>query len=311
MDPASLAVLLARLAGVAEEGLAVLRRSASSPNINERVDCSTALFTADGELLAQSESIPVHLGSMPASVRAVTDAVGALAPGDQAVVNDPYAGGTHLNDVTVVAPVHVDDALVGWVANRAHHADVGGTVPGSIPADATHIDEEGIRLSPTQLTDEVRSRFIAASRTPDERAGDFDAQAGANHVMAQRLAEIVAEDWPLDEVLAYGERRMRAAVAELPDGTWTFDDVLDSTGAGDAQRAPATIRVAVTVAGEEVTFDFTGSDAQSAGNVNAVEAVTGSAVAFALRSATDPTIPANGGAMRPVRVIAPAGTIVA
>jgi N-methylhydantoinase B len=311
MDPASLAVLLARLSGVAEEGLAVLRRSASSPNINERVDCSTALFSADGELLAQSESIPVHLGSMPASVRAVIDAVGVLASGEQAVVNDPYAGGTHLNDVTVVAAVHVDGAMVGWVANRAHHADVGGTVPGSIPADATHIDEEGIRLAPTLLTDEVRAAFIAASRTPEERAGDFDAQAGANRVMARRLAEIAAEDWPLDEVLAYGERRMRAAVAELPDGTWTFDDVLDSTGALPAQRAPATIRLAVTVAGEEVTFDFTGTDAQSAGNVNAVEAVTVSAVAFALRSATDPTIPANGGAMRPVRVIAPAGSIVA
>ncbi|MEY2474457.1 MAG: N-methylhydantoinase [Actinomycetota bacterium] len=311
MDPASLAVLLARLSGVAEEGLAVLRRSASSPNINERVDCSTALFTADGELLAQSESIPVHLGSMPASVRAVIDAVGALAPGDEAVVNDPYAGGTHLNDVTVVAPVHDGDDLVGWVANRAHHADVGGTAPGSIPADATHIDEEGIRLSPTRLTPEVRARFLAASRTPDERAGDFDAQVGANGVMAQRFAEVIAEGAALDEVLAYGERRMRAALGELRDGTWEFSDVLDSTGAGDAQRAPATIRVALTVAADTVTFDFTGTDAQSAGNVNAVEAVTVSAVAFALRSATDPTIPANGGAMRPVRVIAPAGSIVA
>jgi N-methylhydantoinase B/oxoprolinase/acetone carboxylase alpha subunit len=311
MDPATLAVLLARLSGIAEEGLAVLRRSASSPNIKERVDCSTALFTADGELLAQSESIPVHLGSMPASVRAVIDTVGALEAGAQAVVNDPYAGGTHLNDVTVVAPVHHGGALVGWVANRAHHADVGGTVPGSIPADATHIDEEGIRLSPLRLTDAVRDQFIAASRTPDERAGDFDAQVGANGVMAQRLAELIAEDAALDEVIAYGERRMRAALNALPDGTWTFEDVLDSTGSGAAQRGPATIRVALTVAGDADTFDFSGTDPQSAGNVNAVEAVTTSAVAFALRSATDPTIPANGGAMRPVRVVAPAGSIVA
>jgi N-methylhydantoinase B/oxoprolinase/acetone carboxylase alpha subunit len=312
MDPASLAVLLARLSGVAEEGLAVLRRSASSPNIKERVDCSTALFNAAGELLAQSESIPVHLGSMPASVRAVIDALGALAPGEQAVVNDPYAGGTHLNDVTVVAPVHHDGELVGWVANRAHHADVGGTAPGSIPADATHIDDEGIRLSPTLLDDAVRARFIAASRTPEERAGDFDAQAGANHVMAQRLAEVVLEEHgALDEVLAYGERRMRAALAALPDGRWEFRDVLDSTGADPSQRVPATITLTLTVNGEAVTFDFTGSAPQSAGNVNAVEAVTVSAVSFALRSATDPTIPANGGAMRPVTVVAPAGTIVA
>ena len=308
MDPASLAVLLARLTGAAEEGLAVLRRSASSPNINERVDCSTALFTAGGELLAQSESIPVHLGSMPASVRAVLDALGDLGPGEQAVVNDPYAGGTHLNDVTVVAPVHHDGAVVGWVANRAHHADVGGTAPGSIPADATHIDDEGIRLAPSRLTDAVRAEFVAASRTPEERAGDFDAQAGANRVMAARFAEVVAEGWPLDEVIAYGERRMRAAIAALADGSWDFADVLDSTGEG---RAPATIRLALTVAGDDVTFDFTGSDPQSPGNVNAVAAVTVSAVAFALRSVTDPTIPANGGAMRPVRVVAPAGSIVA
>jgi N-methylhydantoinase B/oxoprolinase/acetone carboxylase alpha subunit len=311
LDPAALAVLLARLAGVAEEGLAVLRRSASSPNIKERADCSTALFTGGGELLAQSESIPVHLGSMPASVRSVIDALGPLEAGEQAVVNDPYAGGTHLNDVTVVAPVHHRGRLVGWVANRAHHADVGGAAPGSIPAHATHIAEEGLRLPPVQLTAGIREVFLAASRTPDERAGDLDAQTGANGVMAERLEEVIAEGWPIEEVLAYGERRMRAALAELPDGTWGFSDFLDSTGAGEGQRAPASIAVAVTVDGGDVTFDFGGTDLQSAGNVNAVEAVTVSAVSFALRSATDPSIPANGGAMRPVTVVAPAGTVVA
>ena len=311
LDPAGLAVLLARLAGVAEEGLAVLRRSASSPNIKERADCSTALFSPEGELLAQSESIPVHLGSMPASVRSVLDRLGPLEPGQQAVVNDPYEGGTHLNDVTVVAPVHHDGVLVGWVANRAHHADVGGAAPGSIPADATHIAQEGLRLPPVLLATEVREIFLAASRTPEERAGDLDAQAGANGVMAERLAEVVGERWPLGEVLAYGERRMRAALHDLPDGTWTFTDVLDSTGAAGAQRDQATIVVAVTVAGGAITFDFAGTDPQSGGNVNAVEAVTLSAVAFAIRSATDPTIPANGGAMRPVTVVAPAGSLVA
>jgi N-methylhydantoinase B/oxoprolinase/acetone carboxylase alpha subunit len=308
LDPAALAVLLARLSGVAEEMLAVLRRSASSPNIKERADCSTALFSAAGELLAQSESIPVHLGSMPASVRAVVDALGDLAPGEQAVVNDPYAGGTHLNDVTVVAPVHADGRLVGWVANRAHHADVGGAEPGSIPAEATHLAQEGLRLPPVRLTDEVRAVFLAASRTPGERSGDLDAQAGANRVGAERLAELVAEGWPLEEVLAYGERRMRAALAALPDGSWTFDDVLDSVGAG---LGPGRIAVRVTVEHESITFDFDGTDPQSPGNVNAVRAVTESAVAFALRSATDPTIPANGGALRPVQVLAPSGSLVA
>jgi N-methylhydantoinase B/oxoprolinase/acetone carboxylase alpha subunit/ribosomal protein S18 acetylase RimI-like enzyme len=311
LDPAGLAVLLARLADVAEDGLAVLRRSASSPNIKERADCSTALFTPDGELLAQSESIPVHLGSMPASVHAVIERLGELDEGEQAVVNDPYEGGTHLNDVTVVAPVRQDGRLVGWVANRAHHADIGGAAPGSIPADATHIAQEGIRLPPVRLTDEVRDVFLAASRTPDERAGDLAAQAGANRVMARRLGEVVAEGWPLAEVLDYGERRMRAALGDLPDGSWRFTDVLDSTGAGPGQREPATIAVTVTVAGDAVTFDFEGTDRQGGGNVNAVEAVTVSAVAFALRATTEHDIPANGGAMRPVRVLAPTGSLVA
>ena len=307
LDPASLAVLLARLSGVAEEMLAALRRSASSPNIKERADCSSALFAADGELLAQSESIPVHLGSMPASVRSVVGVLGPLPPGEQAVVNDPYAGGTHLNDVTVVAPVHVDGSLVGWVANRAHHADVGGAAPGSIPADATDIAQEGLRLPPVRLTDEVRTLFLAASRTPVERVGDLDAQIGANRIGAARLGDVVAEGRPLDEVLAYGERRMRAALGALPDGTWTAEDVLDSVGAG---LGVGRLSVRVTVAGSEIEFDFAGTDQQSPGNVNAVRAVTESAVAFALRSATDPTIPANGGALRPVRVAAPEGSLV-
>ena len=311
LDPAGLAVLLARLAGVADEGLAVLRRSASSANIKERADCSAALFSAAGELVAQSESIPVHLGSMPASVRAVIDRLGPLPAGEQAMVNDPYAGGTHLNDVTVVAPVHHGGALVGWVANRAHHADVGGAAPGSLPADATHIAQEGLRLPPVRLTPEVEELFLAASRTPEERAGDLAAQAGANRVMADRLAEVMGEGWPLDEVLDYGERRMRAALRDLPDGAWRFSDVLDSTGSGPDQRSPARVSVTVTIDGDTITFDFAGTDPQSGGNVNAVEAVTVSAVAFALRATTEPDIPPNGGALRPVRVLAPPGSLVA
>src|SRR3954452_13079875 len=222
LDPAALQVLVYRLAGIADEMGGVLRRAAFSPNIKERADCSAALFTADGELLLQAEHIPVHLGSMPASVRAAIDRFGdQIKTGQQVILNDPFAGGTHLNDITLVAPVHVDGALAGWVANRAHHADVGGAAPGSIPADATEIYQEGLRLPPMLLTDEVRAVLYANSRTPVERGGDLDAQVGANAVGAGRLEAIIASGAPCDEVLEYAERRMRAALREMPDGAWT------------------------------------------------------------------------------------------
>jgi N-methylhydantoinase B/oxoprolinase/acetone carboxylase alpha subunit len=311
LDPASLQVLISRLTGVADEMGAVLRRAASSPNIKERADCSAALFTADGELLVQAEHIPVHLGSMPASVRAAIDhvGVGALVAGDHVILNDPFAGGTHLNDITLVTPCFLDGALVGWAANRAHHADVDGMVPGSIPPEATEIAQEGLRIPPVVLSPAVVALLLANSRTPDERRGDLDAQVGANEVGVARLRELAQE--PLQEIVDYGERRMRAAIGSLTDGIYEFGDVLDSSGPAEPQRQPVPIRVRVTVRGSEVTFDFTGSAAQQPGNVNAVEAVTVSSVAFALRSATDPTIPANGGAMRPVRVVAPARSVVA
>jgi N-methylhydantoinase B/oxoprolinase/acetone carboxylase alpha subunit len=310
LDPASLQVLVSRLTGIAEEMGAVLRRAAFSPNIKERADCSAALFTPEGELLVQAEHIPVHLGSMPASVAAALDAFGdRLRPGDQVALNDPFAGGTHLNDLTLVAPCFVDGRLVGWAANRAHHADVGGMAPGSIPPEATEIYQEGLRIPPVLLTDEVEAVLLANSRTPDERRGDLDAQRGANLVGVERLAEYAGA--PLGEIVEYGERRMRAALADLPDGSWDFEDCLDSAGPNPEQCTPTRICVTLTVEGDSAVFDFSGTDAQRPGNVNAVEAVTVSAVAFALRSATDPTIPANGGAMRPVRVEAPPGTVVA
>jgi N-methylhydantoinase B/oxoprolinase/acetone carboxylase alpha subunit len=311
VDAASLQVLISRLTGIADEMGAVLRRAAFSPNIKERADCSAALFTASGELLVQAEHIPVHLGSMPASVAAAIAAFppGSLVAGDQVVLNDPFAGGTHLNDITLVAPCFSlsDGELVGWAANRAHHADVGGMAPGSIPPDATEVQQEGLRIPPVLLSDGIVAVLLANSRTPDERQGDLDAQVGANVVGVARLATLV-EDLDggvraLDEVVSYGERRMRAALAELPDGTWRFEDVLDSP--------PTPVVCTLTIAGDAVTFDFTGTGPQGAGNVNAVLAVTVSAVAFALRSVTDPTIPANGGAMRPVQVVAPPGTVVA
>jgi N-methylhydantoinase B len=312
LDPAALQVLIARLTGVAAEMGLVLRRAASSPNIKERADCSAALFTASGELLVQAEHIPVHLGSMPAAVRAAIDAAGSTD--GSWILNDPFAGGTHLNDVTVVTPVRVDDVLVGWVANRAHHSDLGGMAPGSMPPDALEIYQEGLRIPPVRLTADITNLIVASSRAPDERRGDLEAQAGANEIGARRMAAIVADlgvAAPLTELLDYGERRARAAVAALPDGQWRFADVLDSAGPRPAQQTPSRIVVTVTVDGDTATFDFTGTDPQRPGNVNAVEAVTVSAVAYAFRVATDPSIPANGGATRPLRVFAPTGSVVA
>ena len=195
MNAAALQVLISRLTGVAEEMGAVLRRAAFSPNIKERADCSAALFTAEGELLVQAEHIPVHLGSMPASVAAAIEALGdQVGPGDQVILNDPFAGGTHLNDVTLVAPVFdrsEPGRLIGWAANRAHHADLGGAAPGSIPAEATEIQQEGLRLPPVRYGPDVRAIVLASSRTPEERAGDLDAQEGANRAGVRRFAELV------------------------------------------------------------------------------------------------------------------------
>jgi N-methylhydantoinase B/oxoprolinase/acetone carboxylase alpha subunit len=330
LDPASLQILISRLGGIADEMGAVLRRAAYSPNIKERADCSAAVFTAEGELLAQAEHIPVHLGSMPASVAAAIDAVTIDAatmdavtldgggtsprPDDEIVVNDPFAGGTHLNDITMVAPCFVGNELVGWVANRAHHADVGGIAPGSMPPEATDISQEGLRLAPTRLDDRIVELIATSSRTPIERRGDLDAQRGANRLGVARMAAVVAalgSAGPLAEVIEYGERRMRAALRAFPDGRWHADDVLDSAGPRPEQQSPTRVAVTLVVEGEHAVFDFTGTAAQRAGNVNAVEAVTVSAVAFAIRTATDPTMPANGGAMRPVRVITQPGTVVA
>lgn len=311
LDPAQLQILISRLTGIAQEMGAVLQRAAFSPNIKERADCSAALFTPEGELLVQAEHIPVHLGSMPASVRAaieVYDGGSLLEPGDQVIVNDPFEGGTHLNDITLVAPCFVAGRLVGWVANRAHHADVGGSAPGSLPADAIEIYEEGLRIPPVLLTDDVRKMLFANSRTPEERVGDLDAQVGANIVGVERLAAL--DGSPLAAVLDYGERRMRAILRSLPDGTWRCEDVVDTFGPDPSQQHPTRITVAVTIEDGTISFDFTGTEPQRRGNVNAVRAVTVSAATYALRCAVDPTLPSNGGTLRPVRVRTEEGTIV-
>jgi len=315
VDPITLEVARNRFAAIADEMGVVLRRTSLSPNIKERADCSAAVFTADGEMLAQAEHIPVHLGSMPASVRACLDRFDPV-PGLQYAVNDPYEGGTHLNDLTIVAPVFVAGRHVAWVGNRAHHADVGGEAPGSMPAHAVRLEQEGHIVSPMVAvssgawTEEFLDPFLSASRTPWERRGDLDGQMGANAVAVRRLTELVEIEGMdryfevAEALLGYGERRMTAALADLPDGVYEFEDYME-LGADDVA-----IRVAVIVDGESLEADFTGSDPQVEANFNAVEAVTRSCLYYAVRVATDPTIPANGGSYRPISLVAPEGTIV-
>jgi len=315
IDPITLEVARSRFASLADEMGAVLKRTSHSPNIKERADCSVAIFMPDGEMLAQAEHIPVHLGSMPASVQAVVDRFDP-EPGIQYAVNDPYAGGTHLNDLTLVRPVFVGRKLLAWVANRAHHADVGGDAPGSMPAHATRLEQEGHVVAPMVAVkdggwvDEFRAPFLAATRTPLERDGDLAAQMGANEIGAIRLVELIQGSGVTEfsrlatGLLDYGERRTRAALGVLPAGRYRFSDVME-WGAEDVA-----IAVTVTISDGELSADFTGTDPQVEANINAVEAVTRSCLYFAVRVATDPTIPANGGCYRPLTLTAPRGTLV-
>ena len=326
VDPLTLEVVRHHLAGIAEEMGASLRRAAHSPNITEREDFSCALITPAGELCAQAEHVPVHLGAMPASVDALLAGLPALGPGDVALVNDPFSGGTHLNDLTMLSPAFSAPRspgeagrLLGYLATRAHHADVGGKTPGSMPGDSTDIFQEGLRLPPVLAwragvaDPAITAIIVANSRSPRERLGDLRAQAGAATVGVARLQELASRmgaealEAAMEALIAYSERRVRAGIGELPDGRWSFEDFLDSDGAGGG---PVRIRAEVTIDGERMRVDFAGSDAQVPGNVNAPLPVTISAVAFALRAVTGPDIPPTAGGMRPVTVIAPPGSVV-
>jgi N-methylhydantoinase B len=319
MDPLSLEVIRHLLSGIAEEMGAALSRSAHSPNITEREDFSCALATPQGEMCAQAEHIPVHLGSMPASIEAVLQSF-HLEDGDAVLVNDPFAGGTHLPDLTLVSAVFDDPGrLLGYVANRAHHADVGGRAPGSMPGDSTDISEEGVRISPRLIRrrgDEVDGALddlLGASRSPRERLGDLRAQIGANSLGAGRLRELGARlgtgglGEAMDSLIEYSERAVGAGIAALPDGSWEFEDRMDSSGQG---MPPAAIRCRVTIDGRRMVFDFSGTDAQVEGNVNTVLAVTVSCVNYVVRAITGPDIPPTAGGLRPIEVIAPEGTVV-
>ena len=298
-----LQVLGSALRAVAEEMGAVLIRSAFSANIKERRDCSTALFDTRGRLIAQAEHIPVHLGAMPDAVAAVMRA--GPGPDDTFVLNDPYTGGTHLPDITLVSPT-----ALGFAVTRAHHADVGGIEPGSMPALSRTLADEGVVIPPTRLEEGVLDELVAQMRNPQERRGDFRAQLAAQRLARARLDELCERHGrdrvaaAMDELHDYSERVVRAALAELPDGRYEAADVLEPV---DGDLA---IRVAVTVAGDEVDIDFAATSDQHDGNLNCPIAVTRSACYFVVRCLTDPDIPASGGAFTPVTVRAPEGCLV-
>jgi len=311
LDPITLSVLRSALAGIADEMGTVLVRSAYSSNIKERRDCSAALFDAAGRLVAQAEHIPVHLGAMPESVAAVM--ARGPRPDDVWVLNDPYAGGTHLPDITMVSPVAVDGEIVGYAVTRAHHSDVGGMAPGSMPADSQDLWQEGLVIPAVRLTDDVLDLVCANSRTPRLRRGDFRAQAAANLLGARRVAELAARRGlslvlqGFSDVLAYAERRSREALRALPDGRYEARTELEGDGVVDVDIP---IVVAVTVDGDEMHVDFTGTAAAVAGNVNCPLAVTRSACYFALRVLLPEDVPANAGTYVPLRVTAPEGSLV-
>ena len=316
LGPVELEILRNQLESVAEEMGEVLIRGAYSPNITERRDCSTALFAADGRLIAQAEHIPVHLGAMPRAVETVL--ANDPQPGDVWLLNDPFQGGTHLPDVTLVSPIARDGTTVGYAVSRAHHADVGGASPGSMPAGATDIQQEGIRIPPIRLVRDgtvdtaVEELFLANVRNPGERRADLRAQVAANERGAERVCELLADHGDrllvaFDAVVEYSRQRVEAELTDLPDGTYTASDVLEGDGVTDADIP---IEVTVTIDGATLDVDFTGTAPQVAGNVNAPLAVATSAVYFVVRSVTDPEIPPNQGCYEPVSVHAPAGTLL-
>ncbi|WP_277539989.1 hydantoinase B/oxoprolinase family protein [Haloarcula laminariae] len=316
IDPVTLEILRNQLESVATEMGHVLIRGAYSPNIKERQDCSTALFDASGRMVAQAEHIPVHLGAMPDAVEIVLEK--DPQPGDVFIVNDPFAGGTHLPDITLVSTIAPRDEVIGFAVSRAHHADVGGSAPGSMPPGAREIYEEGLRLPAVRLVDggepnaAVHDLIRANVRTPDERAADLRAQRAANDRAEERIGELLDEHGEtlldaFDAVIEYSRDRVEAELAELPDGTYRARDVLEGDGVTD-EDIP--IQAAVTVDGTSIDVDFAGTADQVDGNLNAPLSVAKSAVYFVVRAITDPEIPPNHGCYEPVSVSAPDGSVL-
>lgn len=317
-DGVALALYEGLFASIAEEMGGTLMRTAHSPNIKERLDYSCAVFDGRARLVAQAAHIPVHLGSMPAAVEAAL-ALGPFAPGDTVFLNDPFAGGTHLPDVTLVSPVFLGERRPAFfVASRAHHADIGGAAPGSMPL-ASEVYAEGLRIPPIFLAREGRvdpnilALVLANVRTPDERRADLAAQLGSQTTGARRLHELARRapgaelERAASALIAHGERCARAALEKLPRGTFRFADALDDDGLGSG---PVRIAVALTVRAGRLRADFAGSSPQVDGPVNAVEPVTRAATYYAVRVALGESLPINEGAFRRIEVVAPPGSVV-
>ncbi len=318
-DPVRLEVYKNLFSSIAEEMGVTLCRTGYSPNIKERRDFSCAIFDGRGEMVAQAAHIAVHLGSMPLSVKSAIEAV-AMGPGDAVILNDPFAGGTHLPDLTMVSPVFPPGASAPlfYVANRAHHADIGGMSPGSLPL-ATEIFQEGVRIPPVTLVSggamrrDLLAVLLGNVRTPVEREGDLTAQIAANRIGERRLLEVMEKRGAaevkasMEELKDYAERMARAAIARIPDGDYSFEDRLDGDGID-----PGPIRIAATVSvrGDAAVVDFSASDPQARGSVNAVYAITLSAVFYVFRSLVGGDIPSNAGIMRPLKVVTRAGSVV-
>lgn len=322
-DPIGLEIFKHLFASIAEEMGTVLRKSSYSPNIKERRDYSCAVFNTQAQMIAQAAHIPVHLGSMPLSVQAAIEHyTGDLHPGDAIILNDPFRGGTHLPDITIVSPVFTqmneESILIGFVASRAHHADVGGMTPGSMPV-SRELFQEGLIIPPVKLvragiTDQAILDLILANvRTPDERLGDLMAQLAANHRGADRLIDMVSRygieeiQTAMLELLKYTERMTRNLITSLPDGTFSFKDYLDNDG---ISNLPVPICVSITIQGDHAYVDFSRSAPQQQGNINAVYAITLSAVYYVFRCLLGLDVPNNSGCLAPVEVIAPPGSVV-
>jgi N-methylhydantoinase B len=312
-------------AALAEEMGAALRRSAFSPNIKERRDYSCALFGPDGTAVALGDHMPVHLGAMPMSVEAALEELGPLDPGDVAILNDPFRGGTHLPDITTIAPVHTrhpERRLLGYVASRAHHADVGGSTPGSMPL-ARSIVEEGLRIPPVHLVrggepvEAVRRLILANVRTPEERSGDLDAQLAALHTGSRRLRELARRRGTaallraMEELVAYADRLVESGLRQIPDGVYTAEDVMEDDG---FESGPVTLRVRLEVEGHGLRVDLRETDDQVPGGINAVAAITSSAVRYVVRCVVEDllgeTLPAGGGTMTSVALELREGSLV-
>jgi N-methylhydantoinase B len=326
-DPIRLEIFKHLFAAIPDEMGTVLRKTSYSPNIKERRDYSCAIFDGQGRMIAQAAHIPVHLGSMPLSVKAaINHFAGDLHPEDVIILNDPFCGGTHLPDITMVTPVFSssfseissEDEITGFVASRAHHADVGGMTPGSMPI-GREIFQEGLIIPPVKLVRNgkidqgILDLFLANVRTPQERHGDLLAQIAANQRGAERLANMVTRYGKAEvtditgQLLAYSERMTRHMIASLPEGIYRFTDQLDDNGISDQ---PVPIMVSITIGEDSAKIDFTGSAPQQMGSVNAVYAITLSAVYYVFRCLLGPDVPNNAGCFAALEVIAPPGTIV-